>query len=110
MVENFSKNETKYHLIFDYSCDENSLFSQFELQHTEVVNEWIKNQAKFIYQKSQLGKDVELQSNQEIFFKSVRDFLHIQVLNQRWALQIDSKERYQDATSVGYGDLFVVSD
>ena len=109
MIENLPFNGTKYLLIFDYSCYDNSNSKQFVKidtagRHRGLNKLYIKHN---LFHQSKLGRDVELQNARIVLFKSPRDVLQIKTLSQQLGLGSHLKEWYQDATFVPYGRLLI---
>ena len=79
LIENLPNNGTKYLLIFDDSCEENSNSKQFVKiatagRHRGLNAIYIKHN---LFHQSKLGRDVELQNTHIVLFKSPRDVLQI---------------------------------
>ena len=94
LIENIPNNGTKYLLIFDDSFEEISNSKQFVKvatagRHRGLNTIYIKHN---LIHQSKLGRDVELQNTYIVLFKSPRDILQINTLNQQLVLGSQSKE------------------
>ena len=94
LIENIPNNGTKYLLIFDDSFEEISNSKQFVKvatagRHRGPNTIYIKHN---LIHQSKLGRDVELQNTYIVLFKSPRDILQINTLNQQLVLGSQSKE------------------
>ena len=100
LIENLPNNGKKNLLIFDDSCEEISSSKHF-------VKIATVGRLRGLVSSKQIGRDVELQNTHIVLFKSPRDVLQINTLNQQLGLGSQLKEWYQDTTSTPYGHLLV---
>ena len=109
LIENLSKNGTKYWRIFDDSSEKISNSKQIVKiatggRHRGLNTVYIKHN---LFHQSNLGRDVELQNTHIVLFKSPRDVLQINTLSQQLGLGSQLKEWYQEATSVPYVHILI---
>ena len=109
MIQNLPNNGTKYLLIFDDSCEEISSSKEFVKiaeagRHKDLSTVYIKHN---LFHQSRLGRDIELQNTHFALFKSPRDDLQTNTLNQQLGLGSQLKDWYTTATSVPYGHLLI---
>ena len=100
-------NGTKYLLAFDDSCAEISDSEEFvdidiAGRHREFSSIYIKHN---LFHQSKLGRDVELQKEHIVFFKSPRDVPQIATLSVQLRLRSVFIDWYRVATSVLFGHL-----
>ena len=60
-----------------------------------------------LFQKSKLGRDIELQSTHFVLTKSPRDVLQVGRLSVQLGLASSLVDWYKDATSVPFGHLLI---
>ena len=85
---------------FQPKFDKNFVFINF-------INLLMNKCKENLCHQRKMGRDVELQNTQTVFFKSPRDVLPINSLSQQLSLGSQLKEWYQDATSTPYGHLLI---
>lgn len=109
LIESLSNNGTKYLLIFDDSCEEVCSSKAFVKiatagRHRGLSTIYIKHN---LFHKSNLGRDVELQTTHIVLFKSPRDVMQISTLSTQLGLGSSLVDWYRDATSVPFGHLLI---
>ena len=60
-----------------------------------------------LFHQSKLGRDVELQNNQIVRFKSLQDVMQVTTLNTQLGPCSELVDWYRDATSVPFGHLLI---
>ena len=107
--DSLKNNGTKYLLIFEDSCEEICISKAFADIATAGRNRglstiYIKHN---LFHQSKLGKDVELQNNHIVLFKSPRDVMQVTTLSTQLGLGLELVDWYRDATSVPFGRLLI---
>ena len=108
-IDSVKNNGTKYLLIFDDSCEEicnSKAFVDIATagRHRSLSTIYIKHN---LFQKSKLGRDVELQNTHIVLLKSPRDVMQVTTLRTQLGLGSELVDWYRDATSVRFG-LFLI--
>ena len=108
-IDWLKNNCTKYSLIFDDSCEEICNSKAFvdifaAGRHRGLSTIHIKHNH---FHQSKLGRDVELQNNHILLFKSPRDVLQVTTLAAQMGLGSELVEWYWDETSVPLGHLLI---
>ena len=101
-IDSLKNNGTKYLLIFDDSCEEfcNSkafVDSTTAGRHRGLSTNYIKHN---LFHQSKLGRDVELQNNHTVLFKSPRDVIQVTTLSSQLGLGSELVDWYRDATHI----------
>ena len=109
LIETLSNNGTKYLLIFDDSCEEVCSSKAFVKiatagRHRGLSTMYIKHN---LFHKSNLGRDIELETTHIVLFKSPRDVMQINTLGMQLGLGSSLVDWYRDATSVPFGHLLI---
>ena len=96
-------------LIFDDSCEEACISKAFvdiatAGSHRGLSTIYIKHN---LFHQSKLGRDVELQNNHIVFFKSPREVMQIFTLGAQLGIGSELVDWYRDATSVPFGRLLI---
>ena len=96
-------------LIFDDSCEEictSKLFVDIAAagRHRGLSTIYIKHN---LFYQSKPGRDVELQNNHIVLFKSPRDVMQVTTLSTQLGLGSEPVDWYRDATSVPFGHLLI---
>ena len=107
--DSLKNNGTKYLLFFDDSCEEvcnSKAFVDIDTagRHRGLSTIYIKHN---FFHQSKLGRDVELQNNHNVLFKSYRDVMQVTTLSTQLGLGSELVVRYRDATSVPFGHLVI---
>ena len=94
-------------LIFDDSCEEicnSKAYVNIATagRHRGLSTIYIQHN---LFQKSKLGRDVELQNTQIVFFKSPPDVMQVTTLRTQLGLGSELVDWYRDATAVPFGHL-----
>ena len=108
-IQNLPNNGTKLLLVFDDSCEEISSSKDFVEIATAGRHRGLStiyNKHDFFHQR-RLGRDIELQNTQIVWFKSPRDVLQIITLSQQLGLDSQLKYWHTKATSIPYGHLLI---
>ena len=108
-IDSLKNNGTKYLLIFDDSCEEicnSKVLVNIDTagRHRGLSTIYIKHN---LFHQSKLGRDVELQSNHIVLFKSPRDVIQVTNLSTQLGLGSELADWYRDATSVPFGHLLI---
>ena len=108
-IDSLKNNGTKYLLIFDNSCEEicnSKAFVDLATagRHRGLSTIYIKHN---LFHQSKLGRDVELQNTQIVFFKSPLDVMQLTTLGALLGLGSELFDWYRDATSVPFGHLLI---
>ena len=108
-IQSLPNNGTKYLLIFDDSCEENSSSKDFVKTSTAGRHKghskiYIKHN---LFDQSRLGQDIELQNTHIVLFKSPRDVLQINTLCQKLGIGSQLRDCYTKATSFPHGHLLI---
>ena len=108
-IDSLKYNGTKYLLIFDDSFEEicnSKAFVDIATagRHRGLSTIYIKHN---LFHQSKLGRDVELQNNHIVLFKSPRDVMQVTTLSTQLALGSELVNWYRDATSVPFGHLLI---
>ena len=109
-IDSLKINGTKYLLIFDDSFEEICNSKAFvdtaaAGRHRGLSTIYIKHN---LFQKSKLGRDVDLQNTHIVLFKSPRDVMQVTTLSTQLGLGSELVDWYRDATSVPFGRLMIV--
>ena len=109
LIQNLTNNGTKYSLIFDESCEENSSSKDFVKiatagSHKGLSTVYIKHN---LFHQSRLGRNIELQNTHIVLVKSPRDVLQTNTLSKQLGLGSQLKDWYTTATSFAYGHLLI---
>ena len=108
-IDSLKNNGTKYLLNFDNSSEEicnSTAFVDIATagRHRGLCTIYIKHN---LFDQSKLGRDVELQINHNVLFKSPRDVMQITTLSTQLGLGSEAVDWYRDATSVPLGHLLI---
>ena len=108
-IESIKNNGTKYLVLFDDSCAKICSSKTFVNmattgRHRGLSTICIKHN---LFHQSKLGRDVELQNNQIVLFKSPRDVMQVTTLSTQLGLGSELVDWYRDAKSVPFGHLLI---
>ena len=108
-IDSLKNNGTRSLLIFDNSCEEicnSKAFVDIATagRHRGLSTIYIKHN---LFHQSKLGRDVELQNNHIVLFKSPRDVMQVTTLRTQLGLGSELVDWYRDATSVPFGLLLI---
>ena len=108
-IDSLKNNGTKYLLIFDDSCEKICNSKDFvdiatARRHLALTIIYIKHK---LFQKSNIGRDVELQNTHIVLFKSPCDVMQATTLSAQLGLGSELVDWYRDATSVPFGHLLI---
>ena len=109
LFDSLKNNGTKYLLFFDDSCKEicnSKAFVDIATagRHRGPSTIYIKHN---LFHQSKLGRDVELQNNHIVLFKSLRDVMQVTTLSTQLGFDSEIVDWYRDATSVPFGHLLI---
>ena len=107
--DSLKNNGTKYLLFFDVSCEEICNSKAFDDiatdgRHRGLSTIYIKHN---LFHQNKLGRDVELQNNHIVLYKSPRDVMQVTTLSTQLGLGSELVDWYRDATSVHFGHLLI---
>ena len=108
-IDSLKNNGTKYLLVFDDFCEEicnSKAFVDIATagRHRGLSTIYIKHN---LFHQSKLGRDVELQNNHIVLFKSPRDVIQVTTLSTQLGLGSELGDWYRDAASVPFGHLLI---
>ena len=108
-IDSLENNGIKYLPIFDDFCQEICISREFYKiavsgRHRGLSTIYMKHN---LFQKSKLGRDIELQSTHFVLSKSPRDVLQVGRLSVQLGLGLSLVDWYKDATSVPFGHLLI---
>ena len=108
-IDSLKNNRTKYLLIFEDSCEEifnSKIFVDIATvwRHWGLSTIYIKHN---LFHQWKLRRDVELQNNNIVPFKSPRDIMQLTTLSTQLGLGSELVDWYRDATSVHFGHLLI---
>ena len=108
-IDSFTKNGTKYLLIFDDSCEEifnSKAFVDFATsgRHRGLSTIYIKHN---LFHQSKIWRDVELQNTDNVLCESTRDVMQISTLSAQLRLGSELVDWYREAAPVPYGHLLI---
>ena len=108
-IDSLKNNGAKYLLIFDDSSEEicnSKAFVDIATagRHWGLSLIYIKRN---LFHQSKLGRDVELQNTQIVFFKSPRDVMQVTTFSTQLGLGSELVDWFRDATPVPFGHLLI---
>ena len=108
-IDSLKNNCTKYLLISDNSCEDICTSKAFvgidtAGRHGGLSTTFIRHN---LFNRSEPGRDVELQNTHLVLFKFPRDVMQLSTLSAQLRLGSELVDWYGDATSVLYGHFLI---